>query len=97
VRTANVSFPASPGGTGGYQQNFAACLAGETVLGGGFDLPAVGVGGDSNFTAIESRPGSATGAVLGAGQQPRSWFVEARQNDTDSAATVHVWVLCGKG
>lgn len=96
VRTSQIVFAVQPGGTGQYLDGMASCVTGEQVLGGGYDItPEVSVGSQPNVLVLDSRPSAPLEAVPTAGSPATGWYVEARRNDTDFAATVNIWVLCG--
>jgi Collagen triple helix repeat (20 copies) len=96
TRTAGIAFTVN-GGTGEHKEQAAMCQAGETVVGGGYRLPetSMGVGSGSVpvFAAVQSRPANASGEPAVNGQQPRGWYVEARDG-LDIDATVTITVLC---
>jgi hypothetical protein len=96
TRKFQIVFPTSPGTTGQYLTGFAACEAGEQVLGGGYDIsPRTSVADQPNVTVQDSRPSGPAGAAPTEGSPATGWYVDARRNSGSSNATVDVWVLCG--
>ena len=69
---------------------------GEQVLGGGFDItPRTSVGDQPNVIVLDSRPSGPSGAVPTDDAPATGWYVDARRNSGNAAASVDVFVICG--
>ena len=97
LRATTFTFPEDNGATGQVLSETADCLAGETVVSGGYHLSNItSVGGVPNVIVTNSRPAAdADGGVPAVGTSPQGWFVQAQRNSDFTDTTVTVWVLCG--
>jgi len=95
TRRVQFTFPEDNGATGQVLEDDVQCLAGETVVGGGYEIVQnASTGGQPLTIVLDSRPAGPTGAAPANGATPTGWFAQARRNTDVFAQDVVVYVLC---
>ena len=97
TRRVQFTFPANNGATGQVLESDVQCLAGERLVGGGYEiLESTSVGGQPDTIVLDSRPATASAAAPANGAVATGWFVQARRNVDTVAQNVVVYVICAQ-
>lgn len=97
TRRVQFTFPANNGATGQTLDSSVQCLAGERLVGGGYEvLENTTVGSQPNTVVMDSRPATASGAAPANGAVATGWFVQARRNVDTVTQNVVVYVVCAR-